>query len=47
MRSKPTATGSGRDAESDGDDSVCRSLVKKFEKLGGGDVSYADIAKRA
>ncbi|KZT01243.1 uncharacterized protein LAESUDRAFT_739275 [Laetiporus sulphureus 93-53] len=47
MRSKPTATDSGRDAESDGDDAVCRSLLKKFEKLGGGDVSYADIAKRA
>ncbi|KZT04540.1 vacuolar protein sorting-associated protein 16 [Laetiporus sulphureus 93-53] len=47
VRSKPTATGSGRDAELDGDDAVCRSIVEKFEKLGGGDVSYADIAKRA
>ncbi|KAI0918848.1 hypothetical protein AcV7_006962 [Taiwanofungus camphoratus] len=47
VRSKPTATSSGKDAELDGDDAVCRSIVEKFEKLRGGDVSYADIAKRA
>lgn len=47
MRARPTATGSGRDAELDGDDAVCKSIVEKFEKLGGDDVSYADIAKRA
>ncbi|PCH35379.1 vacuolar protein sorting-associated protein 16 [Wolfiporia cocos MD-104 SS10] len=47
VRSKPTATGTGKDAELDGDDVVCASIVEKFEKLGGGDVSYADIAKRA
>ena len=47
VRSKPTATGSGKDAELDGDEAICRSIVDKFEKLGGGGVSYADIAKRA
>ncbi|KAH9833258.1 vacuolar protein sorting-associated protein 16 [Rhodofomes roseus] len=47
VRSKPTATGAGRDAELDGDDAVCRSIVEKFESLGRGEVSYADIAKRA
>ncbi|KAF9805445.1 hypothetical protein IEO21_09049 [Rhodonia placenta] len=47
VRARPTATGSGRDAELDGDDAVCKSIVEKFEKLGGDDVSYADIAKRA
>lgn len=29
------------------DDEVCRVIVDKFEKLGGGEVSYADIARRA
>lgn len=29
------------------DDEVCRLIVDKFEKLGGGEVSYADIARRA
>ncbi|KAI0712429.1 vacuolar protein sorting-associated protein 16 [Earliella scabrosa] len=47
LRSKPTASGSGRNAELDGDDALCRTIVEKFEKLGGGGVSYADIAKRA
>ncbi|KAI0370539.1 vacuolar protein sorting-associated protein 16 [Pilatotrama ljubarskyi] len=47
LRSKPTATGSGKNAELDGDDALCRTIVEKFEKLGGGGVSYADIAKRA
>ncbi|CCL98206.1 uncharacterized protein FIBRA_00200 [Fibroporia radiculosa] len=47
VRSKPTATGSGKDAELDGDDAVCRSIVEKFEKMGDGNASYADIAKRA
>ncbi|KAH7906991.1 vacuolar assembling sorting protein VPS16 [Hygrophoropsis aurantiaca] len=31
----------------EGDDEVCRLIVDKFQTLGGGDVSYADIAKRA
>ncbi|KAI0743728.1 vacuolar protein sorting-associated protein 16 [Daedaleopsis nitida] len=47
LRSKPTATGTGRNAELDGDDALCKTIVEKFENLGGGDVSYADIAKRA
>ena len=46
-KSKPSATGTGRDAELQGDDEVCRSIVEKFSKLGGGSVSYADIAKKA
>ncbi|KIY47376.1 vacuolar protein sorting-associated protein 16 [Fistulina hepatica ATCC 64428] len=29
------------------DDEVCRVIVAKFEELGGADVSYAEIAKRA
>lgn len=47
LRSKPTTTGSGKDAELDGDEEVCKLIVQKFELLGGADVSYADIAKRA
>jgi hypothetical protein len=46
-KSKPSATGTGRDAELEGDDEVCKSIVEKFSKLGGGSVSYADIAKKA
>jgi vacuolar protein sorting-associated protein 16 len=29
------------------DDTVCNSIVEKFEKLGGTDVSYAEIARKA
>ncbi|EPQ52133.1 vacuolar assembling/sorting protein VPS16 [Gloeophyllum trabeum ATCC 11539] len=47
LRSKPSATGSGKNAELTGDSEVCRMIVDKFEKLGGGGVSYADIAKKA
>ncbi|KAF8637938.1 hypothetical protein AX17_002559 [Amanita inopinata Kibby_2008] len=47
LKSKPTATGSGQDAELDGDDEVCRLIVEKFQQLGGVEVSYAEIAKRA
>lgn len=46
-RSKPTATGTGKDAELSNDDEICKVIVEKFEKLGEGGVSYADIAKRA
>lgn len=46
-RSKPSATSSGLDTDTNGDDEVCRLIVDKFEKLGDGSVSYADIAKRA
>ena len=46
-KSKPSATGTGRDAELQGDDEVCQSIVEKFSTLGGAFVSYADIAKKA
>lgn len=44
-RTRPSAT--GQDAELNGDDEVCATIVEKFQSLGGTDVSYADIAKRA
>lgn len=47
MRSKPVTTGTGKDIELDGDDVICRMIVEKFEKLGNGSASYAEIAKRA
>ncbi|KAG5646757.1 hypothetical protein DXG03_002443 [Asterophora parasitica] len=47
LRSRPTTNGSGKDAELSGDDEVCRLIVQKFKQLGGADVSYADIARRA
>ncbi|KAH9899211.1 vacuolar protein sorting-associated protein 16 [Cubamyces lactineus] len=47
LRSKPSASGSGKNAELDGDDALCKVIVEKFEQLGGRGVSYADIAKRA
>ncbi|KIM67291.1 hypothetical protein SCLCIDRAFT_179253 [Scleroderma citrinum Foug A] len=40
FRSK-SATGEDEDQE------LCKLIVDKFEKLGGGDVSYAEIARRA
>ena len=47
LRSKPSATGTGKDVELTGDDDVCKLIVDKFQQLGGAEVSYADIAKRA
>ncbi|KAJ7021202.1 hypothetical protein C8F04DRAFT_1213879 [Mycena alexandri] len=47
MRSRPPATGTGAEADLDGDEDVCKLIVDKFEQLGGADVSYAEIAKRA
>jgi hypothetical protein len=47
VRSKPTTTGTGKEAELSDDDAVCNVIVEKSQKLGGGSVSYADIAKRA
>ncbi|KAJ7683002.1 vacuolar assembling/sorting protein VPS16 [Mycena rosella] len=47
MRSRPSATGTGADADLGGDEDVCKLIVDKFEQLGGADVSYAEIAKRA
>ena len=46
-KSKPSAAGTGRETELQGDEEVCQSIVEKFSKLGGGSVSYADIAKKA
>jgi hypothetical protein len=40
--------GRSKSSSADGqDDEVCKVIVDKFEKLGGGEVSYADIARRA
>lgn len=47
LRSKPSATGTGKDVELTGDDDVCKLIVDKFQQLGDAEVSYADIAKRA
>lgn len=52
MRAKSAAvavpTGTSRDAaEPSTDDEVCRMIVAKFEELGGTEVSYADIARKA
>ncbi|KAJ7634891.1 vacuolar assembling/sorting protein VPS16 [Roridomyces roridus] len=47
LRSRPSATGTGIEADVGGDDEVCKLIVDKFEQLGGADVSYAEIAKRA
>ena len=48
-KSKHTVSeaGAASDEESGGDEEVCRLIVEKFKQLGGSDVSYADIAKRA
>lgn len=29
------------------EDTICKSIVEKFEKVGGSDVSYAEIARKA
>lgn len=47
IKSRPTTTGTGKDAELSADDEVCRVIVEKFQELGGVDVSYADIARKA
>ncbi|KAF8800582.1 vacuolar assembling/sorting protein VPS16 [Phlegmacium glaucopus] len=47
LRSRPTTTGTGNNAELSADDEVCRMIVEKFEELGGVEVSYAEIAKKA
>ena len=47
LRSRPTTTGTGSNAELSADDEVCRMIVEKFEELGGVEVSYAEIAKKA
>ncbi|EJD40200.1 vacuolar protein sorting-associated protein 16 [Auricularia subglabra TFB-10046 SS5] len=35
------------DGSAEDDATICRTIVEKFEQLGGGEVSYADIARRA
>lgn len=47
LRSRPSTSGTGKDAELGGDEEVCKLIVDKFQQLGGTDVSYAEIAKRA
>ncbi|KAJ3928865.1 MAG: Vps16, N-terminal region-domain-containing protein [Lentinula lateritia] len=47
MRTRPVASGTGKDAELDSDEEVCRLIVDKFKQLGDVEVSYAEIAKRA
>lgn len=47
LKSKPSATALSSDGELSADDDVCKMIVDKFNQLGGTDVSYADIAKRA
>ncbi len=47
LKSRPTVNGTGKGAELSGDDEICRMIVEKFEELGGADVSYAEIAKKA
>jgi hypothetical protein len=48
-RAKSTAGGDaqGQQQNANVDDLICKQVVEKFEKLGGGEVSYAEIAKRA
>lgn len=45
-RAKASPSGSGASA-GDADNEICKLIVEKLEKLGRGDVSYADIAKKA
>ncbi|KAJ3830258.1 Vps16, C-terminal region-domain-containing protein [Lentinula raphanica] len=47
LRTRSTTGGTDKDSESNGDDEVCRLIVDKFKQLGGVEVSYAEIAKRA
>ena len=47
LKSKPTTTETGKDAALGIDEDVAKSIVEKFETLGGGGVSYAEIAKKA
>ncbi|KAI0035807.1 vacuolar assembling/sorting protein VPS16 [Vararia minispora EC-137] len=47
LKSRSTGAGTGKDTELGGDEDVCKSIVDKFESLGGGGVSYAEIAKKA
>ena len=46
-RSKSSTMPSVAPGGDGGDNEICKLIVEKFEKLGHGEVSYADIAKRA
>jgi hypothetical protein len=46
-KSRPSVTATAGGPELNGDDEICRVIVEKFEGLGGVDVSYAEIAKKA
>lgn len=46
-RAKPSVGSASVPSAGSEDDEVCKLIVDKFEKLGHGDVSYADIAKKA
>lgn len=47
LHSRPSGSGTAKDADASADDEVCQLIVDKFRKLGGPEVSFADIAKRA
>jgi len=44
---KARAGGAAKDTSISSDDEICRTIVEKFAQLGGVDVSYAEIAKKA
>ena len=46
-KSRPSITATDSGVELNGDDEICLVIVEKFEALGGVDVSYAEIAKKA
>ena len=47
LKSKPTTTGTGPDSELGNDEEVCKVIVEKFKQVGGANVSFAEIARRA
>lgn len=47
LKSKPTTTGTGPDFELGNDEEVCKVIVEKFKQVGGANVSFAEIARRA
>lgn len=44
LRSRPTSTSADTGVD---DQVICDAIVRKFEKVGGVEVSYAEIAKKA
>ncbi|KAF7426120.1 hypothetical protein PC9H_008486 [Pleurotus ostreatus] len=47
LHSRPSGSGTATVTDASADDEVCQLIVDKFRKLGGPEVSFADIAKRA